>query len=79
MLNLHKKDIFKYHMTRILEGSSMPEEQRQTFMANVLSKAGQASIDSAKDYINSVVAEGHLEQEVADKLVRLLNEYSTRR
>ncbi|UCC93061.1 MAG: hypothetical protein JSW25_10460 [Thermoplasmata archaeon] len=79
MLDLHRKDVFKYHMNRILEKSEMKEDIRQTFMANVLSKSSQQSIDHAKDYITDVVAQGHLEQEVADRLFRLLDEHSTRR
>lgn len=79
MLNLHRKDVFKYHMTRILEKSEMPEDVRQTFMANILSKSSQQSIEDAKIYIDDVVAQEHLEQEVADRLFRLLDEHSMRR
>jgi hypothetical protein len=79
MLDLHRKDVFKYHMTRILEKSEMREDVRQTFMANILSKSGQQSIEHGKDYISDMVAQEHLEQEVADRLFRLLDEHSTRR
>jgi hypothetical protein len=79
MLNLHRKDVFKYHMNRILERSEIKEDQRQTLVANIMSKSSQASIGSAKEYIDSVVDEGHLELEMADKLKRLLDEYATRR
>jgi len=79
MLNLHRKDVFKYHMTRILEKSEMREDVRQTFMANILSKSSQQSIEDAKIYIDDMVAQEHLEQEVADQLFRLLDEHSMRR
>ncbi len=79
MLNLHRKDVFKYHMTRILEKSEMREDVRQTFMANILSKSGQQSIEEAKIYIDDMVAQEHLEQDVADRLFRLLDEHSMRR
>ncbi len=79
MLDLRRKDVFKYHMARILEKSEMREDIRQTFMANILSKSSQQSIDHAKDYIQDMVGQGHLEQDVADRLFRLLDEHSMRR
>jgi hypothetical protein len=79
MLDLHRKDVFKYHMGRILDRSEIKEDARQTFMANVLSKSSQQSIEDGKIYIDSVVEQGHLEPEVADRLFRLLDEHSTRR
>ncbi len=79
MLNLHHKDVFKYHLTQILEDSDMKEDQKQTFKANILSKASQQSIASAIEYIDSVVAEGHLEEDTARRIFRLLDDYTTRR
>jgi hypothetical protein len=79
MLNLNRKDVFKYHLTEILEDSAMKEEQRQTFKANVLSKASQVSINSAKDYIDSVVAEELLEEDTAKRIFRLLDDFAMRR
>lgn len=79
MLDLRRKNVFKYHMTRILEKSEMREDIRQTFMANILSKSSQQSIEHARDYITEMVTEEHLEQDVADRLFRLLDEHSTRR
>jgi hypothetical protein len=79
MLDLRRKDVFKYHMARILEKSEMGEEIRQTFMANILSKSSQQSIEHAKDYIEEKMEQDHLEQDVADRLYRLLDEHSTRR
>jgi hypothetical protein len=79
MLDLRRKDVFKYHMARILEKSEMREDVRQTFMANILSKSSQQSIEHAKDYVEEKVEQEHLEQDVADRLYRLLDEHSTRR
>jgi hypothetical protein len=79
MLDVSRKKEFKYHMSRILERSDMREDVRQTFMANVLSKSSQQSLDSAKDYIMDMVREGHLEDEVAKRLFKLLDEHSMRR
>ncbi len=79
MLDLSRKDVFKYHMNRILEKSDMKEDVTQTFMANVLSKSSQQSIDSAKEYISDMVEQGHLEQDVANRLFKLLDEHSMRR
>ncbi|NIP34135.1 MAG: hypothetical protein GWN18_04310 [Thermoplasmata archaeon] len=79
MLDIRKKKEFKYHMNRILDKSDMREDVRQTFMANVLSKSSQQSIESAKDYISDMVAEEHLEQDVANRLFKLLDEHSMRR
>jgi hypothetical protein len=79
MLNLNRKDVFKYHISEILEDSEMREEQRQTFKANVLSKASQVSINNAKEYIDSVVAEGLLEEDTAKRIFRLLDDFATRR
>jgi len=79
MLDLQRKDVFKYHMGRVLERSDMREDVVQTFMANILSKSSQQSIDDAKSYISDIVAEGHIGQDVADKLFRLLDEHSMRR
>ena len=79
MLNLHNKVIFKYHLTQILQDSDMTDDQKQTFKANVLSKASQQSISSAMEYIDSVVEEGHLSEEDAHRIFRLLDDYATRR
>jgi len=79
MLDLRRKDVFKYHMARILEKSEMREDIRQTFMANILSKSSQQSIEHAKDYIEEKVEQEQVEPEVADRLYRLLDEHSTRR
>lgn len=79
MLDIRKKKEFKYHMNRILEKSDMREDVQQTFMANVLSKSSQQSIESARDYISEMVADGHLEQDVANRLFKLLDEHSMRR
>ncbi len=79
MLDIRKKKEFKYHMNRILEKSEMREDVQQTFMANVLSKSSQQSIESAKDYISDMVNDGHLEQDVANRLFKLLDEHSMRR
>jgi hypothetical protein len=79
MLNIHHKVVFKYHLTRSMEASEMRDDQKQTFIANVLSKSSQASIDEAKDYIDSVVSEGHLEEEVSRQVFSLLDRFSTRR
>ena len=79
MLNLHHKTVFKYHLTRILEDTEMREDQQQTFIANVLSKASQVSTNEAKDYMGSIVDQGHLEDEIAIKIARLLDKYTTHR
>ena len=79
MLDVRRKKEFKYHMNRILEKSEMREDVRQTFMANVLSKSSQQSIESAREYITDVVGEGHLEEDVAKRLFKLLDEHSMRR
>jgi hypothetical protein len=79
MLNVHNKGVFKYHLARALEGSEMREDHRATFMANVLSKASQMSTVEAKKYIDSVVEQGHLDEETADKAFRLLDRYTTHR
>jgi hypothetical protein len=79
MLNLHHKTVFKYHLTRLLDDSEMREDHRQTFIANILSKASQASIDDAKDYINSVVDEGHLEEDRVREIFKLLDRYTIHR
>lgn len=79
MLDVRRKKVFKYHMSRILERSEMREDVTQTFMANVLSKSSQQSIDSAKDYISDMVEQDNLEQDVANRLFKLLDEHSMRR
>ncbi len=79
MLSLNRKDVFKYHLNEILLDSEMKEEQRQTFKANVLSKASQVSINASMDYIDSVVAEGHLEEDTAKRIFRLLDDFTIRR
>jgi hypothetical protein len=79
MLDVRRKKEFKYHMNRILERSEMREDVRQTFMANVLSKSSQQSLDNAKDYIMDMVGDGHLEEDVSKRLFKLLDEHSMRR
>ena len=79
MLSISQRTVFKYHLTQALDGSEMRDDQKQTFIANVLSKASMASIEEAKGYVKSVVGEGHLEDELSRRVLSLLDKYSTRR
>jgi hypothetical protein len=79
MLDIHRKDVFKYHLVRALERSDMREDHQQTFIANVLSQATQNSISDAKGYISSVVHDELLDSDTADRIERLLDKYATHR
>jgi hypothetical protein len=79
MLNLQHKDVFKYHLTRAVEASEMRDDQRQTFIANVLIKASQNSIPDAKEYTESIAGQGLLGEDLVREVFRLLDKYSTHR
>lgn len=79
MLNIQQKAEFKYHLNGILRESEMKEEQKPSFIANVLSKAAQNSIADAKDYVKGIEQEGLIEGETSERILRLLNKFTTRR
>ena len=79
MLDLSKKRVFKYHLTRLVERSEMQEDHQQTFIANVLGKASQNSIRDAKEYVGSIVEEGLIEQGLEGDISKLLDRFTKRR
>lgn len=79
MLDLTRKDEFKYHLTRLLDKSEMKADHQRTFIANLLSQASQNSIEEAKSYLRSVVEQGLLDDTTSKKIERLLDTNATHR
>src|SRR4030042_1911970 len=79
LANKQHASVFKFHLKEIMRDSDMSDEQKPTFVANVLLKASKNSIADAQDYIDARIKEGLLEQPIADSIMRLLEAYATRR
>ena len=79
MLNIHRETEFKYHLNQVMDRSEIKDEQRTTFVANVVMKAARNSIADAKEYVLGIGEEGLIEPEVVDRIYNLLDRYATHR
>ena len=76
MLNLGKLDYFKYDLNELIEESSIDDEFKSTFKANLMAKARQRSISDAKEYMESVLEKEEINEDTYKKLCKLLDRYT---
>jgi hypothetical protein len=79
MLAINRETEFKYHLNQLMRKSEMREEQKATFVANVVMKAARNSILDAKDYVKGIEEEGLIEPDVVERIEGLLDRYATHR
>ena len=76
MLNVYFLAHFKYDINEILDRSEMDPNRFDLFKANLITKATRNSINDAKDYVDSFVKEGFLDEKSGERIKKLLHRYS---
>ncbi|HID71975.1 MAG TPA: hypothetical protein EYP29_04440 [Thermoplasmata archaeon] len=73
MLNLRNRISFKYDLEMILKKAGVEEKYINTIVANIISKASQASIKEAKKLIFEIEEKGIISPATGKDIVLLLN------
>jgi hypothetical protein len=73
MLNLRYIINFKYLLRQILAESSMDEDFKNAFLANLITKGSRVSLKEAKDYVKSLNSEGVIKDDTAGEILQLLD------
>ncbi|MFW3145322.1 MAG: hypothetical protein ACMUIE_00740 [Thermoplasmatota archaeon] len=76
LLNMGRLDYFKYDLNEIVESSNIDDDLRNSFMASVVAKSSQRSIDEAKEYVEDLEDQEKLSKETSQKIRRLLDRYT---
>lgn len=76
MLNVGKVRLFKYDINEVMHGSATEDKFVDSFIATVISKASKSSIADAKEYVDSKVEDGTIDDESRTKIFRLLERYT---
>jgi len=76
MLDVGRKDIFRYELRRILASAGMDEERVPSFVATVITRASRVSVDSAKEYVEEMVATGVCPEGAKEPIMRLLGRFT---
>ena len=76
MLNVHFLAHFKYDLNEILDRSEMDPARFDLFKANLITKASRNGIQDAREYVDSFIKEGFLDEKSGERLKKLLQRYS---
>jgi len=77
MLDVRREQHFRFDMRQALDEGKVPEEQRNAIYATVFSKGSRISLDEAKDFVQQKAQEGVLPPQVRDRILTLVDRYST--
>ncbi|MCA1814472.1 MAG: hypothetical protein LC624_11065 [Halobacteriales archaeon] len=77
MLDVRREQHFRFDMRQALDEGKVPEEQRNSIYATVFSKGSRISLDEAKDFVQQKATEGVLPPQVRDRIMMLVDRYST--
>ena len=77
MLDVRREQHFRYDMRQVLDEGKVPEEQRNSIYATVFSKGSRISLDEAKDFVQQKMQEGVLSPQLRDRIMMLVDRYST--
>jgi hypothetical protein len=77
MLDVRREQHFRFDMRQALDEGKVPEEQRNAIYATVFSKGSRISLDEAKDFVQQKTQEGVLSPQVRDRVLMLVDRYST--
>lgn len=76
-LDVRRADHFRYDMRQALTEGKVPEEQLNSIYATVFSKGSRISLDEAKTFVQQKVEEGVLTPQVRDRIMMIVERYST--
>jgi hypothetical protein len=77
MLDVRREQHFRYDMRQAMDEANVPEELRNSIYATVFSKGSRISLDEAKDFVQLKTQEGILTPQVRDRVLMLVDRYST--
>jgi hypothetical protein len=77
MLDVRREQHFRFDMRQALDEGKVPEEQRNAIYATVFSKGSRISLDEAKEFVQQKAQEGVLPPQVRDRILVLVDRYST--
>ena len=77
MLDMRREEHFRYDMRQALTEGNVPAEQLNSIYATVFSKGSRNSLDEAKEFVFQKTEEGVLTPQVRDRILNLVDRYST--
>lgn len=77
MLDVRRADHFRFDMRQALAEGKVPEEQVNSIYATVFSKGSRISLDEAKEFVQVKTTEGVITPQVRDRILLLVDRYST--
>jgi hypothetical protein len=77
MLDVRREQHFRYDMRQALSEGNVPADQLNSIYATVFSKGSRISLDEAKDFVQQKTQEGVLSPQVRDRVLTLVDRYST--
>ncbi|MBL20279.1 MAG: hypothetical protein CMB42_00200 [Euryarchaeota archaeon] len=78
-LNRARHMEYKYEMKGLLSEIGVPEEHRSSLIGSVWAKGERKTAAHAKDFVDSKVTEGILNEDQASSLLKLIDDYTVRR
>ena len=70
---------YKVDLREILEEEDVPEEHRANVLGTTWARGERSGITAAEDYVNEKLAEGVLTEKSAQRILKVLRRYTTRR
>lgn len=77
MLDMRREQHFRYDLREALNDHAVPLEQVNAISATIFSKGSRVSTDEAKAFVRQKVEEGVIPPEVRDRVLGLVERYST--
>jgi hypothetical protein len=74
---MRREEHFRFDVRQALDEGNVAMEQRNSIYATVFAKGSRISLDEAKDYVHQKTQEGVLSPQVRDRLLNLVDRYST--
>jgi len=66
----------RYDLEDLVAQSDLPAEQRSGFVAQVLAKGQRLGIDDAKEFVKEKKAEGLIAEQLANRVLTLIDRYA---
>lgn len=76
-LDVRRAEHFRFDMRQALDEGKVPEEQRNSIFATVFAKGSRISLDEAKAFVDLKTTEGVITPQVRERILMLVDRYST--
>jgi signal recognition particle GTPase len=77
MLDGSKQNYFKYDLQDIMKAANVGEEHVNSLIQSLWAKGSRTDIDEAKDFLREKAKEGIVPPDVEQKILRIIERYST--